>query len=140
MNASPSSSFITGEKLERLPTPDGGQEVVAARFMHPTAVLDECRARRIILMPPQLYLVSALASLLIGNLNVPEQREGVAAVAKGPFGRMSIHPRTLHGAAPAGWTVSTWPGDESRGGPKGRLHRAFVKFGKRGVGCVFYAC
>ena len=32
-----------------------------------------------------------------------------------------------------GWTILTYEGDEARGGPKGRLHRALVKFEKQGV-------
>lgn len=135
LNVAPSFGFSTGDKLERFPTPDGGQEVVSARFMHPQVALSECTARKIMLMTPQFYLVTTLASILDGSVNSLEQRAHVATLSGGPFGRMAIHPRTLHHAAP-GWIVSTYAGDETRGGPKGRLHRALIKFIRGGVGSL----
>ena len=56
-------------------------------------------------VPAQFYLVSTLASVLEGDLNTPEQRERVAMLANGPFGRMCIHPRALRHAAPIGWSA-----------------------------------
>lgn len=137
LDAAPSSGFASGDKVERLPTPDGGQEVVAARFIHPDAALRECSAHSIALMPPQFYIVSTLAELLQGDVNTPTQRERVATLANGPFGRMSIHPRAYTQGAPEGWTFMTYQGDESRGGPKGRLHRSMCRFQKGGVRVSF---
>ncbi|THG99960.1 hypothetical protein EW026_g2479 [Hermanssonia centrifuga] len=133
LNAAPSAGFSSGNKTERLPTPDGGQEVIAARFFHPAAALRECEAHRIALMPPQFYLVSTLASILDGNVNTLEQRARVEALSSGVFGRMVINPRPLAHGAPDGWSILTYEGDETRGGAKGRLHRSLVKFAGRGT-------
>lgn len=84
-------------------------------------------------MPPQFYLTTTLASILEGNVNTSEQRERVTALANGPFGRMSLNPQPLARGAPLGRTILTYEGDESRGGPKGHLHRSIVKFEKGGV-------
>jgi hypothetical protein len=119
--------------VERLPTPDGGyvQEVVAARFVHPQAALEECCAKKIALMPPQFYLITTLAEILEGNSNTIEQREKVTTLSISNFGKLVINPRPL--AHKGAWTTLTYEGDEARGGPKGRLHRALVKFEKQGV-------
>ncbi|KAH9928172.1 NUDIX domain-containing protein [Fomitopsis serialis] len=106
------TGFISGGKQERLPTPDGGQEVIAARFVHPLAALAEARARNIVLMPPQVYLLTTMRTPLW------EQEHGGAA---------GTRPRVL------GRTVLTYQGDEARGGAKGRLHRCVCKFQKDGV-------
>ncbi|KAF7799542.1 hypothetical protein EIP86_010779 [Pleurotus ostreatoroseus] len=120
--------FSSGTKLERLPTPDGGQEVVAARFVHPAAALRECELHKISLMPPQFYLVTTLAALLQGDKNTSEQRKKIATLSSGAFGRMTINPRPLRQGVPEGWSILTYEGDEARGGKKGRLHRSLVKF------------
>lgn len=54
------------------------------------------------------------------------------------FGHMVINPRRLPLRAEdaEGRTILTYEGDETRGGSKGRLHRAYVKFGKGGVRTV----
>ena len=114
--------------MERLPTPDGGQEVIAARFVHPITALQECESHTISLMPPQYYLVTTLASILLGPSNTLEQRAKVEALSRGSFGRMLINPMPLPHGAPDGWSVLTYEGDEARGGKVGRLHRSLVKF------------
>ncbi|GJE87111.1 NUDIX hydrolase [Phanerochaete sordida] len=133
LDSAPASGFAAGDKVERIPTPDGGQEVVAARFVHPAAALRECAARQIALMPPQFYLVTTLAAVLHGDACTAAQREKVRELSQGPFGRLVINPRPLPSAAHDGWSVLTYEGDESRGGAKGRLHRSLVKFVKPGV-------
>ncbi|KAJ3515737.1 hypothetical protein NLJ89_g1572 [Agrocybe chaxingu] len=119
----PSSGFSSGAKQERIPKHDGGQEVIEARFVHPQRALDECRERKISLMPPQYYILSTLADVLGGSSNTPDQRRKVEALSQGAFGRMLINPRRL-AEDENGRTILTYEGDETRGGSKGRLHRA----------------
>ena len=64
-----SSGFSTGAKTERLPTPDKGQEVVAARFVRPSTAIQEFREQKIALVPPQFYLLTTLAEILQGSSN-----------------------------------------------------------------------
>jgi len=91
----------------------------------------EFRERKITFMPPQMYLLSTLADILRGPVNTAEQRESVERLSKGSFGRMVMNPRRVPPAHPEdGWTVFAYEGDQMRGGPKGRLHRVLVKFGK----------
>ena len=61
----PSSSpcapgFSSGVMQHRLPMPDGGQEVVEVRFVHPLDALAEHRFKKIMLMPPQHYILTTL--------------------------------------------------------------------------------
>jgi len=133
LDADPTSGFTYGTKLDRLPTPDGAQEVIAARFVHPSRALQECAERKIGLMPPQFYLVSTLAPLLDGDVSTSEQRARVQRLAEGNFGRMSVNPKGLipvPEGTPEGYSILTYEGDEARGGRKGRLHRALVKWQK----------
>ena len=44
----------------RLPTPDSGQEVIEVRFVHPSDALAEYRFEKIMLMPPQHYILTTL--------------------------------------------------------------------------------
>ncbi|PFH54250.1 hypothetical protein AMATHDRAFT_72755 [Amanita thiersii Skay4041] len=129
----PSSGFSSGAREEYLPKPDGGQEVISARFLHPVDALREFHDKKISLMPPQYYILSTLASILTGHVNTVSQRETVAMLSHGPFGRMVINPKRLFVEDKEGRTILTYEGDETRGGPKGSLHRAFVKVGKGGV-------
>ncbi|KAI0683303.1 hypothetical protein BC835DRAFT_1395834 [Cytidiella melzeri] len=126
--------FTSGNKLDRLPTPDGGQEVISARFVHPSDILLECARREITLMPPQFYLVSTLEGLIGGG-------ERVGRMGRGAFGRMGFCPMPMSmksgpggvGGPREGWTWLTYEGDETRGGRKGRVHRSMVKFERPGV-------
>ncbi|THH19471.1 hypothetical protein EW146_g1705 [Bondarzewia mesenterica] len=133
-SSSPPSGFSQGTAQHRLPTPDGGLEVVAARFIHPLNALSEFRSSKITLMPPQYYLISTLAGILHGRCTTPEQRARVHELATGAFGRMVINPRAHSaGLDQDGRTVLTYEGDETRGGSKGRLHRSLVRFGRKGI-------
>ncbi|TFY67813.1 hypothetical protein EVJ58_g1372 [Rhodofomes roseus] len=123
LEGAPAGGFTSGGKQERLPTPDGGQEVIAARFVHPQTALAEARANNIVLMPPQVYLLSTLADVLTGNKNTEAQRERIRALSQGVFGQMVVQPRALPQRDEQGRTVLTYQGDEARGGAKGRLHR-----------------
>ncbi|PCH37717.1 hypothetical protein WOLCODRAFT_65842 [Wolfiporia cocos MD-104 SS10] len=133
LESAPSAGFSAGGKQERLPTPDGGQEVVSARFIHPASALEECRTNAIALMPPQVYLMSALADFLKGNENTQTQRDRVRGLSEGTFGQLLFQPLALPERDDQGRTILTYDGDEARGGPKGRLHRCVCKFGKGGI-------
>ncbi|KAF9482816.1 hypothetical protein BDN70DRAFT_874629 [Pholiota conissans] len=123
--AAPSSGFTSGAKQERIPKHDGGQEVIEVRFVHPTKALDECREGTISFMPPQYYILSTLADILHGSMNTPDQRLKVETLSHGLFGKMVINPRRK-GVDENGRAILTYEGDETRGGSKGRLHRALV--------------
>ncbi|KAH9945836.1 uncharacterized protein BXZ73DRAFT_95357 [Epithele typhae] len=127
--ASSSSSPTTGDRHDRLPTPDGGAEVVAARFAHPERVLADAAAHRIALFAPQFYLLRTLAGLLAGPASRAPQREQVRALARGAFGRMVVNPRPVPDADADrdGWSVLAYEGDEARGGPRGRRHRCRIR-------------
>jgi len=114
---------------------DGGREVIEARFIRPSAAIAEFHQKRIALMPPQYYILHTLADILVSEHNKPEEREAVERLALGPFGRLSINPVTLEDKdlSSQGISVLTYEGDEARGGPAGRQHRAHVRFSKRGV-------
>ncbi|KAI0822824.1 hypothetical protein BC628DRAFT_1387825 [Trametes gibbosa] len=128
------AGFSHGDKQERLPTPDGGQEVVAARFVRPERALADFAAKHISLYPPQVYLLTTLAELLRAPQNTPAERARVRALALGAFGHMVINPKPLrgHDMKAAGYQVLTYEGDETRGGSPGRLHRSKVWFGVAG--------
>ncbi|CDO73591.1 hypothetical protein BN946_scf185014.g61 [Trametes cinnabarina] len=131
----PAAGFSQGDKEERLPTADGGQEVISARFVHPQQALQELESKQISLFPPQLYLLTTLADVLKGGRNTPDQRERVRTLAYGPFGSMVINPRPLpgHDVKGTGYQVLTYEGDEARGGSPGRRHRSKVWFGPGGA-------
>jgi 8-oxo-dGTP pyrophosphatase MutT (NUDIX family) len=112
-----------------LPTPDSGprQEVIETRFVHPQDALAEHRAKQIALMPPQHYILSTLADILVGRSATLQQRERVNRLSAGAFGRMVVHPRAGKKDA-SGRIPLVYEGDEERGGPKGRRHRSLVLF------------
>lgn len=132
-----SAGFSSGDKQERLPTHDGGQEVVEARFVHPTKALKEFYTERITLFPPQFYLLTTLSDILVGGQNTREQRDRIRVLSNGAFGRMAINPRPIHDkeADAEGFRVIAYEGDEANGGLPGRRHRCRLKFGQGGVSC-----
>ncbi|KAH6873663.1 hypothetical protein BKA70DRAFT_1352377 [Coprinopsis sp. MPI-PUGE-AT-0042] len=87
------SNFSSGEKQERLPTPDGGQE---------------------------FYILSTLSGVLRGTQNTKEQRSMVKELSNGDFGRMVINP-VAKGQDEQGRTILTYEGDELRGGMPGEI-------------------
>ncbi|KAF8737104.1 hypothetical protein AX14_013463 [Amanita brunnescens Koide BX004] len=129
---SPSSGFPRDTKQEWLPTSDG-QEIVSARFLHPSEALLEFQRKQITLMPPQYYILYTLSNLLSGRVNTKEQRDQVEALSRGAFGDLSICPKLWNGESKQDKVVLTYEEDETRGGPPGRLHRSLVKPDKRGA-------
>ncbi|KAF7295549.1 Nudix hydrolase domain-containing protein [Mycena indigotica] len=133
---SSSAGFSSGTKEERIPTSDGGLEVLSARFLHPRTAIALFASNEITLMPPQYYIVKTLADLLASadGPSTLAERANIERLANGPFGRIVINPKLLKTPdIPKGTTVLTYEGDETRGGPPGRMHRAITKMNKAGV-------
>jgi len=126
---SPKASLTVEQKKEQIPTPDGGQEVIETKFIHPSDALAEAAQQRMSLMPPQFYLLSTLADILKGSVNTAEQRAKVKQLSDGPFGQLVINPINV-GVTEDKRAILAYEGDETRGGVKGRLHRSLVRFGK----------
>lgn len=139
--ASDSAGLITqGQTHHRRPTPDGAHEIISCTFFHPLSILSRHRSGQLPMMPPQFYLLSTLASVIHGRTTTPYQISRVRELSAGNFGKMVLHPGPHPGGRVEdqdGRTVLTFEGDETRGGSKGRLHRALVKFDKRGVSTLF---
>jgi hypothetical protein len=76
-------------------------------------------------MPPQHYILTTLADILVGGESTFQQRERVKQLSAGAFGRMVIHPKVCKKDA-NGWIPLVYEGDEARGGPNGRLHRSLM--------------
>ncbi|KAF9642649.1 hypothetical protein BDM02DRAFT_3105414 [Thelephora ganbajun] len=125
------SNFSHGAKQDFIPTPDGGQEVISARFVHPSEALRAHRKKEMMFMPPQYYLISTLAEILSGNQNSEVQRTRVRQLSEGAFGRMVILPR--QSKLGDGRVVLAYEGDEAVDGPVGARHRSIIKPGPGGV-------
>ncbi|KAI6036429.1 NUDIX domain-containing protein, partial [Pisolithus microcarpus] len=107
----------SGASIGRVPTTDGGEEVQSTCFVHPRVAIAEFKKGSIKLAPP---------ALLPGDTNTAEERERLIQLSQGPFGRLVIQPRLYHDSV-SGAKIFLYEGDELRGGPVGRLHRAIVK-------------
>ncbi|KAF9454613.1 hypothetical protein P691DRAFT_796156 [Macrolepiota fuliginosa MF-IS2] len=128
--AAPSAGFTSGAKQERIPKHDGGQEVISARFVHPSEALREFREGKITFMPPQFYILTTLSDILLGSRNTEEQRAKAETLSRGAFGCMVMNPRPrkpIGDDLAQGYSILTYEGDETRGGSKGRLHRAKLR-------------
>lgn len=74
-------SSKTDETHMHIPTPDGGVEHTAARFLYPKEWLDMALSGEIVLYPPQFFLLSLIADFFISppagreDFNVEELRE-----------------------------------------------------------------
>jgi hypothetical protein len=78
-------------------------------------------------MPPQFYLLTTLVDVLEGASNTEAQRAKSWSISRGSFGSMVFNPRPLKTEGEDrvhGHLILTYEGDETRGGPPGRLHRA----------------
>lgn len=124
------TGFKSGARQERIPKPDGGQEVISARFVHPNDALCEFREGKITFMPPQFYILTTLSDILQGSRNMEEQQKKVELLSRGAFGRMVMNPRPSKPQdedLAQGYSILTYEGDETRGGSRGRLHRAKLR-------------
>jgi 8-oxo-dGTP pyrophosphatase MutT (NUDIX family) len=120
------SGGLYSSREEHLPTPDGGQEVIRTRFLHPEMAIEEFRTGKIGLFPPQYYILETLRPILTGLSSTESQRNAVQMLSRAAFGRMVINPKLFRindGVDEA----FVYEGDELRGGPKGRLHRMVVE-------------
>ena len=134
------------------PSSDGGLEITSAVFLNPLDILktyeDDRSSEKILLMPPQFYLISTLAGIMsrrnspgITSSSAMDERRSIEQLAYGEFGSMIINPRGLvqrntrpgskEGEQPA--VCLTYEGDETRGGPQGRYHRSYIEYGSEGV-------
>lgn len=81
-------------------------------------------------MPPQFYILTTLSDILQGTQNTEEQQKRVECLSQGAFGRMVMNPRPSklpEEDLSQGYSILTYEGDETRGGSKGRLHRAKLR-------------
>jgi len=125
-------SSVRGEN--RLPTPDGGLEVISTSLKRPSAYIDSFLKGEISLMPPQFYLLTTLVEVLSDNSDrSPEGTERMKLLSRGAFGRMQINPCVMPHESDPSMSYFVYEGDESRGGPKGRRHRSHVQFGEKRV-------
>ena len=125
------SGFSHGAKQDFIPTSDGGQEVISARFIHPSEALRAYKKKEMMFMPPQYYLLSILAEILSGGQNSEAQRTRIRQFSEGPFGRMVILPR--QSKLEDGRVVLAYEGDELMDGLVGARHRSIIKPGPGGV-------
>ena len=79
-----------------------------------------------------------LADILCGPTSTADQRNQVADLSSGTFGKMTIMPRPL-GRNENGHIILALNGDETYGGPKGRHHRMLGKIIENGVRHILLA-
>ena len=124
------------DKQMHIPTPDGGVEHTAAKFLYAEEWIEMARRREIVLFPPQFFLLDLIAPFLsapasgeLGNGMLLEQRERlrswVATDGDPPWGEKCISPNPikrmegwlLMGLGDAGPEVEGMgrKGDEERG-------------------------
>jgi hypothetical protein len=129
------------------PTPDGGLEHTAARFLPPAEWLRMCRAGEIMLFPPQFFLLHLLAPFLSAEhadtapdaSELASQRERLMGFVKGgavPWTEKCISPTFLLRTEGDGRSVLALdkPGPELEGSARvGEEERVvLVEFGKEG--------
>jgi len=81
-------------------------------------------------MPPQFYIITTIADILQGPRNTADQRALIDRLSRGAFGQMVLNPRLRKPEGDNlvnGYSILTYEGDETRGGSKGRLHRAKLR-------------
>lgn len=96
----PSTPGTIGGKTQQLPTGDGGIEILSARFMVPHLALDAAKGGKIVLFPPQFYLISVLLPFLEQSTGLEDhvaklRRKQLVRFAEGEFGKMTIEPHIL---------------------------------------------
>ncbi|EIW84837.1 hypothetical protein CONPUDRAFT_97199 [Coniophora puteana RWD-64-598 SS2] len=127
------ANFTSGTKSDRLPTPDGGQEVILAQFVHPADAIAHFKAGTIGMFPPQYYILDTLRPLLAGRRTTEAQRQRLAALSRSAFGALEINPKvTMVEGGDREARFFLYEGDELRGGAPGTIHRAECRL-KNGV-------
>lgn len=135
------------EAIIPLPTPDGGIEHTAARFLPPSAWLKQADAGEIILFPPQYFLLHLIAPFLspesvpnvLDRAQLGQQRELLKEFLKSsepPWAEKCISPRQIMKREGDDRTVLGLekPGPElEESGRRGERERVmFVDFTKEG--------
>jgi 8-oxo-dGTP pyrophosphatase MutT (NUDIX family) len=134
------------ETIIPTPTPDGGVEHTAAQFLPAQKWIELAASGKVIMFPPQFFLLSMVAQFL--NPNIPnalsidvleQQRKELATFAKGgdpPWAEVCISPAALIGKIGDGRTIMSLetPGEglEKQGRRGTREYCVVVEFSKGG--------
>jgi hypothetical protein len=100
---------------QRLPTPDGGLEVISTAFKHPSQWLSSFRNKEITLMPPQYYILTTLSQTFENADSKAACWESLKRLSEGNFGKMVINPVGLRHHNYPKMSYLTYEGDEARG-------------------------
>jgi len=119
------TDLVPGET--RIPTSDGGLEVISTSMGHPSAHIEDFLKGKINLMPPQFYLLKTLAEILPSDSTFsPKAFEQLKRLSRGTFGRIQINPSVFRHESDPLKSYFVYEGDEALGGPKGQRHRSVV--------------
>jgi len=120
------------EKENRLPTPDGGLEVISTSLKRPSAFMKSFLRGEIKLMPPQFYLLTTVMEVLSDSpIRPSENTDRLKKLSRSAFGKMQISPSIIPHESDSTKSYFVYEGDESRGGSKGRRHRSLVQFDEK---------
>ncbi|OCK77756.1 hypothetical protein K432DRAFT_407036 [Lepidopterella palustris CBS 459.81] len=103
---SPTTALEEDEIVIPTPTPDGGIEHTAARFLPASKWLSLARANRIILFPPQFFLLSLLSPYLattITSATSPIPSPAALAAERSAFQAFLDQPRSYKGREEVSW-------------------------------------
>jgi hypothetical protein len=128
------------------PTPDGGVEHTAARFLAPETWIEMARSGEIILFPPQFFLLTMVAQFLKSTVPhslttdvLAQQRKQLRQFAQGgdpPWADVCISPQALIGKVGDGRAVLSLEhpgmGLEKQGRRGIKDYVVMVKFSKEG--------
>jgi hypothetical protein len=125
-------SSIRDASAHQLPIHDGGLEVISTLFIRPRKALQMASEGKMLLMPPQFYLLTTLAELLQEHETAEHEIERISTLCNSTFGHAIIRPErfTIVGEAKS---FMAYEGDEVRGGPPGRKHRMHMEMVGKGV-------
>jgi 8-oxo-dGTP pyrophosphatase MutT (NUDIX family) len=136
----------TAETIIPTPTPDGGVEHTAAQFLPAEKWLEMARSGKVIMFPPQFFLLSMVSKFLTQNPSsglsidvLEKQRNQLKEFARSgdpPWTEVCISPQALIGRIGDGRTVLSLdtPGErlEKRGRRGTREYVVIVEFSKAG--------
>ena len=141
------SLLTQSETIIPKPTSDGGIEHTSARFLPPSKWLSLCASDRIILFPPQFFLLHLISPFLSPE-NAPsnfhpedlaKQREELLDFVKGgdpPWAEKCMSPNGLYSREHDGRVVmsANYPGLELEGsGRRGDAERVMLMHYRKGV-------